>query len=105
MTDFNVLDKARSRITVRVPLYVSYVYNAGLGEWSSIDHRTELDLSIMYDTMVWRAGLGAGLNINEDDLTGDLHIIKVATNPRGNLIIEFKTRPNFRGKYVLKDAL
>ena len=101
MSDFEVYDKALSHLTVRLPLYVSYVYTAGPGHWAALDHRTELQLSIMYDTMAWRAGLGEGLGRGEGDLTGDLQIVKISTNSQGNLLVDFKTQANFRGNLLL----
>ena len=97
VSDFEIHDALKSHVTIQVPLYVSYVYAAAPSGWSALEHRTQLSLSILYDTMAWKAGLGTGPQPQEG-LNGDLHIVKVSTNRHGNLVIDFKTQTSFRGK-------
>ena len=51
ISDFEVRDSAKSYLTVRVPLYVSYVYTKAPRGWTQIDHRTNMEFSFFYDTV------------------------------------------------------
>ena len=43
-------DQSKSYLTIRVPLFVSYLYASDQGSWSSIDYRTSVEASIIYKT-------------------------------------------------------
>ena len=96
ISDFEVRDAAHSYLTVRVPLYVSYVYTKAPTGWMSMEHRTELEFSFFYNTMHWRAGLET-----DGKLSAHLQVLKIIIGKDGNLVIDFKTRTKFRGQYKL----
>ena len=96
ISDFEVRDAAHSYLTVRVPLYVSYVYTKAPTGWMSLEHRTELEFSFFYNTMHWRAGLET-----DGKLSAHLQVLKIIIGKDGNLVIDFKTRAKFRGKYTV----
>lgn len=48
VSDFQVMDKSDSHLTIRVPLYVSYVYATAPTGWGSLEHRTEMEVSFYY---------------------------------------------------------
>lgn len=59
-TDGQVLDLVQSYVSLRVPLYVSYVFHSPVGSgWQHFDQQTELRLTFTYDTAIlWDQGIG-----------------------------------------------
>lgn len=52
----------QSYVTLRVPLYVSYVFHSpvGVGGWQHFDLKSELRLTFVYDTAIlWNDGIGS----------------------------------------------
>ena len=52
----------QSYVTLRVPLYVSYVFHSpvGVGGWQHFDLKSELRLTFVYDTAIlWTDGIGS----------------------------------------------
>lgn len=69
---FQVLNLVQSYVTLRVPLYVSYVFHspAAIGGWQHFDLQSELRLTFVYDTAVlWKDGIGSP---PESELQGEL---------------------------------
>ncbi|CAM9160649.1 unnamed protein product [Lampetra planeri] len=61
-TDGQVLNLVQSYVTLRVPLYVSYVFHSpvGTGGWQHFDLQSELRLTFVYDTAIlWKDGIGS----------------------------------------------
>lgn len=57
-----MLNLVQSYVTLRVPLYVSYVFHSpvGTGGWQHFDLQSELRLTFVYDTAIlWRDGIGS----------------------------------------------
>ena len=57
-----IRDELQSFVTVRVPLYVSYLYHAPdtRAGWTHFDHKANMDMTFVYDTaVVWQYGIGA----------------------------------------------
>lgn len=57
-----VLNLIQSYVTLRVPLYVSYMFHSpvGAGGWQHFDLQSELRLTFVYDTAIlWRDGIGS----------------------------------------------
>ncbi|XP_023802462.1 extracellular matrix protein FRAS1-like [Cyanistes caeruleus] len=54
--DFQARDSAQSFLTVHVPLYVSYICVTAPRGWASPEHRSEMEFSFFYDTVLWRTG-------------------------------------------------
>lgn len=57
-----VLNLVQSYVTLRVPLYVSYVFHSpvGAGGWQHFDLQSEMKLTFVYDTAIlWRDGIGS----------------------------------------------
>lgn len=57
-----VLNLVQSYVTLRVPLYVSYVFHSpvGVGGWQHFDLQSELRLTFVYDTAIlWKDGIGS----------------------------------------------
>ena len=62
----------QSYVTLRVPLYVSYVFHSpvGVGGWQHFDLKSELRLTFVYDTAIlWTDGIGSP---PEAELQGEL---------------------------------
>ncbi|XP_059121180.1 FRAS1-related extracellular matrix protein 2-like isoform X2 [Peromyscus eremicus] len=71
-TDGQVLNLVQSYVTLRVPLYVSYVFHSpvGVGGWQHFDLKSELRLTFVYDTAIlWNHGIGS---LPEAELQGVL---------------------------------
>ena len=61
-TSVQVLNLVQSYVTLRVPLYVSYVFHSpvGTGGWQHFDLQSELRLTFVYDTAIlWKDGIGS----------------------------------------------
>lgn len=59
---FQVLNLVQSYLTLRVPLFVSYLFHspAGPGGWQHFDLKAELRLTFVYDTAIlWDDGIGS----------------------------------------------
>lgn len=57
-----MLNLVQSYVTLRVPLYVSYVFHspAAVGGWQHFDLQSELRLTFVYDTAIlWKDGIGS----------------------------------------------
>lgn len=57
-----MLNLVQSYVTLRVPLYVSYVFHSpvGTGGWQHFDLQSELRLTFVYDTAIlWTDGIGS----------------------------------------------
>ena len=91
--NFQVRDSAQTYLTIRVPLYVSYIYATAPTGWASLEHRTEMEFSFFYKTVLWRTGLET-----EGKRSGQLQVLKIAIGEDGKLVIDFKTQAKFRGK-------
>ncbi|XP_076458587.1 LOW QUALITY PROTEIN: extracellular matrix organizing protein FRAS1-like [Babylonia areolata] len=96
VSDFTVKDQTRTHLTVRVPLHVSYLFAAAPVGWTSLEHRTEMELAFYYSSVLWRAGLET-----EGRLGGKLQIKRILIGRDGKLVIEFRTQAKFRGVYVI----
>lgn len=57
-----ILNLVQSYVTVRVPLFVSYVFHSpvAVGGWQHFDLQSELKLTFVYDTAIlWQDGIGS----------------------------------------------
>ena len=99
VSDFEVRDSAKSYLTVRLPLYVSYIFTKAPRGWTQIDHATTVEAGFFYNTVHWRAGL-SGYNTGANRIGGDLQLLKVSTGQDGKLVIDFSTQAHFRGKWT-----
>ncbi|XP_078259348.1 FRAS1-related extracellular matrix protein 2-like [Rhinoraja longicauda] len=100
-TDGQVLNLVQSYVTLRVPLYVSYVFHSpvGVGGWQHFDLQSELRLTFVYDTAIlWRDGVGSP---PEAELQGALYPTSMRINTEGRLVVNFRTEARFRGLFVM----
>ncbi|XP_075449299.1 FRAS1-related extracellular matrix protein 2 [Ascaphus truei] len=100
-TDGQVLNLVQSYVTLRVPLYVSYVFHSpvGVGGWQHFDLHSELRLTFVYDTAIlWRDGIGSP---PEAELQGSLYPTSMRINGEGRLVVNFKTEARFHGLFVM----
>uniref|UniRef100_A0A4W4F1X1 Cadherin domain-containing protein n=1 Tax=Electrophorus electricus TaxID=8005 RepID=A0A4W4F1X1_ELEEL len=99
-TDGQVLNLVQSYVTLRVPLYVSYVFHSpvGAGGWQHFDLHSELRLTFVYDTAIlWRDGIGSP---PEAELQGALYPTSMRISEQGRLVVNFRTEAHFRGLFV-----
>ena len=85
-------EKSQTHLTVKVPLHVSYLFAAAPAGWTSLEHRTEMELAFYYSTVLWRSGLET-----EGQLGGKLQVKRILIGTDGKLVIEFRTQAKFRG--------
>uniref|UniRef100_UPI00398EB886 FRAS1-related extracellular matrix protein 2-like isoform X2 n=1 Tax=Pristiophorus japonicus TaxID=55135 RepID=UPI00398EB886 len=100
-TDGQVLNLVQSYVTLRVPLFVSYVFHsaATVGGWQHFDLQSELKLTFVYDTAIlWQDGIGSP---PEAELQGALYPTSMRINEEGRLLVNFKTEVRFRGQFVM----
>uniref|UniRef100_A0A3Q3WF96 Calx-beta domain-containing protein n=1 Tax=Mola mola TaxID=94237 RepID=A0A3Q3WF96_MOLML len=99
-TDGQVLNLVQSYVTLRVPLYVSYVFHSpvGTGGWQHFDLQSELRLTFVYDTAIlWKDGIGSP---RQAELQGALYPTSMRINDQGRLVVNFRTKARFRGLFV-----
>ncbi|CAL4166611.1 unnamed protein product, partial [Meganyctiphanes norvegica] len=97
VSDFQVGSSGQSFLTVRVPLYISYVYASSPPGWASLDHRTELSVSLYYNTLLWHQGLHT-----QPNLSARIQVTRISIDDSGRLVIDLKTWAKFRGQFVLQ---
>ncbi|KAK7166140.1 hypothetical protein R3I93_006042 [Phoxinus phoxinus] len=100
-TDGQVLNLVQSYVTLRVPLFVSYVFHSpvAVGGWQHFDLRSELRLTFVYDTAIlWQDGIGSP---PEAELQGAMYPTSMRINDEGRLVVNFKTEARFRGQFVM----
>lgn len=57
-----MLNLVQSYVTLRVPLFVSYIFHSpvAVGGWQHFDLQSELKLTFVYDTAIlWQDGIGS----------------------------------------------
>ncbi|KAF0038653.1 hypothetical protein F2P81_009137 [Scophthalmus maximus] len=99
-TSLQVLNLVQSYVTLRVPLYVSYVFHSpvGTGGWQHFDLQSELRLTFVYDTAIlWKDGIGSP---PQAELQGALYPTSMRINEQGRLVVNFRTKARFRGLFV-----
>uniref|UniRef100_A0A8C4NEW7 FRAS1 related extracellular matrix 2a n=1 Tax=Eptatretus burgeri TaxID=7764 RepID=A0A8C4NEW7_EPTBU len=99
-TDGQVLNLVQSYVTLRVPLYVSYVFHspAAIGGWQHFDLRSDMRLTFVYDTAIlWQDGIGSP---PEAELQGALYPTSMRINKEGRLVVNFRTEARFHGLFV-----
>ncbi|KAG9347099.1 hypothetical protein JZ751_006026 [Albula glossodonta] len=100
-TDGQVLNLVQSYVTLRVPLFVSYVFHSpvAVGGWQHFDLQSELRLTFVYDTAIlWQDGIGSP---PEAELQGAMYPTSMRINGEGRLVVNFKTEVRFRGQFVM----
>lgn len=102
-TDGQVKDTVQSHMSVKVPLFVSYIYHSptAAGGWMHFDHRSSLRLTFVYDTAVlWKDGVGPPAT---SLLKGNLYptSIRIRDSDR-KLVVNFRTKARFRGQFIMK---
>ncbi|XP_023190178.1 FRAS1-related extracellular matrix protein 3 [Xiphophorus maculatus] len=100
-TDGQVLNLVQSFVTLRVPLFVSYVFHSpvAVGGWQHFDLQSELKLTFVYDTAIlWQDGIGSP---PEAELQGAMYPTSMRINEEGRLVVNFKTEARFRGQFVM----
>ncbi|XP_077984509.1 extracellular matrix protein 3-like [Glandiceps talaboti] len=103
-TDGQVLNSIQSYVTVRVPLYVSYIFHSpvAVGGWQHFDLQSQLRLTFVYDTAIlWENGVGAPPDAT---LKGFLYPTSMRINEEGRLVVNFRTEARFRGQFVLSHS-
>ncbi|XP_031415899.1 FRAS1-related extracellular matrix protein 3 [Clupea harengus] len=103
-TDGQVLNLVQSYVTVRVPLFVSYVFHSpvAVGGWQHFDLQSELRLTFVYDTAIlWQDGIGSP---PEAELQGAMYPTSMRINEEGRLVVNFKTEARFRGQFVMSHS-
>lgn len=123
-----MLNLVQSYVTLRVPLFVSYVFHSpvAVGGWQHFDLQSELKLTFVYDTAIlWQDGIGSP---PEAELQGrflafswifsqkqsQCEVVKLCSafkgamyptsmriNEEGRLVVNFKTEARFRGQFVM----
>lgn len=101
-TDGQVLDLTRSHLSVRVPLYVSYIYHSpsALGGWMHFDHSSHLKMTFTYETAVlWRDAIGTPKGSVLKGYLYPTSLLIRASDKR--LVVNFRTVARFKGTFIL----
>ncbi|KAK6168396.1 hypothetical protein SNE40_020939 [Patella caerulea] len=101
-TDGQVLNMKQSYVSVRVPLYVSYVFHSPVatGGWQHYDMSSQLQLTFVYDTAIlWQNGISSPEG--NEGLQGYLFPTSMRIGDDNKLTVTFRTEARFRGQFVL----
>ncbi|RNA45105.1 extracellular matrix FRAS1 isoform X2 [Brachionus plicatilis] len=103
-------DNSKSYLSIRIPLYVSYLYQSYQATWSSVDYKTSVEAAIKYKTKepydhlvddeVSNREENRDLNFEMDKSLMSLSVSKISMTENGRLIIEFSTVPSFHGQFI-----
>ncbi|XP_071087584.1 FRAS1-related extracellular matrix protein 2-like [Haliotis cracherodii] len=101
-TDGQVLNSKQSYVSMRVPLYVSYIFHSPVatGGWTHYDMQSQLQLTFVYDTAIlWQNGISSPEG--ESGLQGYLYPTTMRIRDDDRLSVTFRTEARFRGQFVL----
>ncbi|XP_059478659.1 extracellular matrix organizing protein FRAS1-like [Neocloeon triangulifer] len=96
ISEFKVADGGKNQMTIEVPLFVSYVTSSGAEEWTSVEHRTAMEVSFLYSPLAWHKGLQT-----EAKHSAKVKVTRVSANENGQIVIEFTSHALFRGHFIL----
>ncbi len=124
-SDIREVNADKSYLTIKIPIYVSYIYPSYQASWSSIEYKSEIDAFIIYKTSAnedpnnqfetqrydnkysnnhndWLVNsqlTKSPVKLNHEHLLSVV-INKISMSQEGKLIIEFTSVPTFRGQFV-----
>ncbi|KAK3099400.1 hypothetical protein FSP39_003828 [Pinctada imbricata] len=98
-TDGQAINLKQSALTLRVPLYVSYVSHSPTATgWKHVDMETDMTLTFVYDTAIlWQNGITSQ---ESSGVKGDLFPTSVRVTDDNRLAVTFRTEANFRGMFI-----
>ncbi|BFZ14656.1 hypothetical protein BsWGS_17695 [Bradybaena similaris] len=100
-TDGQVLNVKQSFVSVKVPLFVSYVFHSPVarGGWLHYDMTSNLQLTFVYDTSIlWQNGISSPEG--ESGIKGYIYPTSMRIRDDGRLVVSFRTEARFRGQFV-----
>lgn len=123
--DKEINNDDKSHLTIKIPLYVSYLYAGHQGAWTSLDYKSSVEASIIYKTKSLygsKIDESKGLNLNQllslngfpdpdraytniydgpsvekNEYLVSLSVSKISMTEAGKLVIDFSTIPAFHG--------
>ena len=128
--DIRDYQSEKSYLVIKIPLHVSYVYASAQATWSSIEYKTQLEVSIIYrsspisinnqvidkdisikqfpfrndenivDFFKLKQSELNSFNFNKNDLLMSLKVSKISMTHDGRLVLEFTTIPSFYGLFI-----
>ncbi|XP_012944319.2 FRAS1-related extracellular matrix protein 2, partial [Aplysia californica] len=102
-TDGQVLNIKQSYVSMRVPLYVSYVFHSPVarGGWLHYDMTSRLQLTFVYDTSIlWQNGISSSSADGDTGMQGYMYPTSMRLDDEGKLVVSFRTEARFRGQFV-----
>lgn len=104
-------DTSKNYLSIRIPLYVSYLYQSYQATWSSVDYKTNVEAAIIYKTKeaydhlhvqdeVDHKYANKKFNFDIDKSLISLSVSKISMTENGRLIMEFSTVPSFHGQFI-----
>ncbi|XP_060078834.1 extracellular matrix protein 3-like [Ylistrum balloti] len=101
-TDGQPINLKQSRVTMFVPLYVSYIFHAEAGGWTAVNMQTDLELSFVYDTAIlWQNGISTA---TKSKFGGSLYPTSLRIQDDKRLLVTIRTMPKFRGQFVPRNS-
>ncbi|CAF0709362.1 unnamed protein product [Brachionus calyciflorus] len=93
----------KNYLSIKIPLYVSYIYPNQQVTWSSVDYKTNVEAPIIYKTKDQQE-IEIDENVSffsqEKNSIDSLSVSKISMTENGKLIIEFSTVPSFHGQFM-----
>ncbi|KAL3878630.1 hypothetical protein ACJMK2_030964 [Sinanodonta woodiana] len=100
-TDGQVVNLKQSYVSLRIPLYVSYIFHSPVatGGWQHYDLSSQLKMTFVYDTSIlWQDGVSSP---TESGFKGYVYPTGMRLQADGTLAVNFRTETRFRGQFVL----
>ncbi|OQR72763.1 FRAS1-related extracellular matrix protein 2-like [Tropilaelaps mercedesae] len=99
------LHVSSSTITISLPVHVMYVSNAVAGRWQHITVTSVLHVAFIYSNLA--VGTGSVVQLKDapmSGISGTADIDSIGVDSRENLVVNFQTSINFRGRLVAEKS-
>jgi hypothetical protein len=97
-------ESEKNFITLKIPLYISYLQANSPSGWNCVEHKTEIETSLQYLTYSYDDN-GEESNSDIDISLMSLSVSKLKVDRDGRLVMELSTIPYFNGKYLILNRL
>lgn len=103
----------KSYLTIKIPIYMSYIFPSYQASWSTLEFKSQIDASIIYKTILIQkeaekhSAENKSLSNNKNDLVSNknsnffsVKVYKVSLTHYDRLVVEFITNPRFKGQFI-----
>lgn len=83
----------RRYLTVQLPVYVTLAFPAGVGRWTSVEHRSQVQLTFAYGSVHWTS---TGLR-TDNKPRGKVVVKRLSIGRDGRLTVYITSKAYFHG--------